>query len=55
MLRGPLALELRQNSPFAGALSQDSRSRVLAAFVKHWRDEHTATHERSDPERLASA
>ncbi|MGH3788246.1 MAG: helix-turn-helix domain-containing protein [Pseudonocardiaceae bacterium] len=53
--RGPLALELRQNSPFAGALSQETRARVLAAFVRHWRDEHTAAHERSDPERLASA
>lgn len=47
--RSPLALELRQNSPFAGALSQETRSRVLAAFVQHWRDE------RSGRERLASA
>ncbi len=49
--RSPLALELRQNSPFAGALPQETRSRVLAAFVKHWRDGH----ERSGRERLASA
>jgi hypothetical protein len=53
--RSPLALELRQNSPFAGALSQETRSRVLAAFVKHWRDEHTAAPERSGRKRLASA
>ncbi|MGH3593081.1 MAG: hypothetical protein ACRDRF_18870, partial [Pseudonocardiaceae bacterium] len=43
--RSPLALELRQNSPFAGALPQQTRSLVLAAFAKHWRDEHTAGHE----------
>jgi excisionase family DNA binding protein len=53
--RSPLALELRQNSPFAGALPQETRSRVLGAFVKHWRDEHTAAHERSDHDQLASA
>lgn len=51
----PLARELRQNSPFAGALPQETRSRVLAAFTKHWRDEHTAAHERSGREQLASA
>jgi excisionase family DNA binding protein len=51
----PLALELRQNSPFAGALPQETRSRVLAAFAKHWRDEHAAAHERFGRERLASA
>jgi hypothetical protein len=28
----PLALELRQNSPFAGVLSDDERSAVLRAF-----------------------
>ncbi|MDQ2707386.1 MAG: helix-turn-helix domain-containing protein [Actinomycetota bacterium] len=38
--RNPLSLELRQNSPFAGALPQETRSRVLAAFVQHWRDDH---------------
>ncbi|MGH3821025.1 MAG: helix-turn-helix domain-containing protein, partial [Pseudonocardiaceae bacterium] len=53
--RSPLALELRQNSPFAGALPPETRSRVLAAFVKHWRDEHTAAHERSGRKRLTSA
>lgn len=51
----PLALELRQNSPFAGALPPETRSRVLAAFAKHWRDEHAGTHERSGPGQLASA
>ena len=40
--RSPLAVELRQNSPFAGALSQETRSKVLAAFAKHWRTEHVA-------------
>lgn len=53
--RSPLALELRQNSPFAGALPQQTRSLVLAAFAKHWRDEHTAGHEGSGREQLASA
>jgi excisionase family DNA binding protein len=51
----PLALELRQNSPFAGALPQETRARVLTAFVKHWRNEHTAARERSGQQRLASA
>jgi excisionase family DNA binding protein len=51
----PLARELRQNSPFAGALPEEARSRVLAAFAKHWRDEHTAAHERSGREQRASA
>jgi excisionase family DNA binding protein len=37
---GPAALELRQNSPFAGVISEDARSRVLASFVRHWRREH---------------
>lgn len=38
--RDPLALELRQNSPFAGTLPQETRSRVLAAFIQHWRNDH---------------
>ena len=38
--RGPAALELRQNSPFAGVISQEVRSRVLAAFLRHWRRDH---------------
>jgi excisionase family DNA binding protein len=42
----PLAVELRQNSPFAGVLPQVTRSRVLAAFAEHWRAEHTDSHRR---------
>ena len=38
--RTPRALELRQNSPFAGVLPQDTRATVLAAFAQHWREEH---------------
>ena len=38
--RGPAALELRQNSPFAGVISEEVRSRVLASFVRHWRRDH---------------
>ena len=38
--QGPAALELRQNSPFAGVISEQVRSRVLASFVRHWRREH---------------
>jgi len=38
--RAPGAVELRQNSPFAGALPQQTRSQVLTAFIKHWRSEH---------------
>jgi hypothetical protein len=38
--RSPRALELRQNSPFAGALPQETRAQVLNAFAQHWRQEH---------------
>ena len=38
--RRPAALELRQNSPFAGVISEAVRSRVLASFVRHWRRDH---------------
>src|ERR1035438_5004135 len=38
--QGPAALELRQSSPFAGVISQEVRSRVLASFVRHWRRDH---------------
>jgi excisionase family DNA binding protein len=38
--RGSAALELRQNSPFAGVISEAVRSRVLASFVRHWRRDH---------------
>lgn len=40
--RSPGAVELRQNSPFAGVLTDDERTRVLAAFRSHWRRDHTA-------------
>lgn len=33
--------ELRQNSPFAGVLSDDDRRRVLSSFREHW-DEGTS-------------
>lgn len=36
----PEAAELRQNSPFAGILSQEERRRVLDSFRNHWRSEH---------------
>ena len=38
--QGPTALELRQNSPFAGVISQEVRSRVLTSFRLHWLMEH---------------
>ncbi|HEX7351632.1 helix-turn-helix domain-containing protein [Brachybacterium sp.] len=34
--------ELRQNSPFAGVLSDQVRRRVLASFREHWGQEHSA-------------
>jgi excisionase family DNA binding protein len=40
--RAPLALELRQNSPFAGVLTPELRTRVLSAFAEHWRTDHGA-------------
>jgi len=40
--RSPDAVELRQNSPFAGVLSEAERHAVLAAFASHWRREHVA-------------
>jgi excisionase family DNA binding protein len=39
----PHAVELRQNSPCAGVLPQDVRSRVLTAFTRHWRADHAPT------------
>jgi excisionase family DNA binding protein len=45
--RSPRALELRQNSPFAGTLPQETRSNVLAAFIKHWREVHGTTADRT--------
>jgi excisionase family DNA binding protein len=40
--RAPLAIELRQNSPFAGVLTNDERAAVHAAFREHWRRDHAA-------------
>jgi hypothetical protein len=40
--RTPLAFELRQNSPFAGVLTDRQRTAALAAFREHWRRDHTA-------------
>jgi excisionase family DNA binding protein len=39
---GPEATELRQNSPFAGVLSEEERQACLVAFRKHWNEEHSA-------------
>ena len=36
------AIELRQNSPFAGVLPESERLAVLAAFAVSWRSEHAA-------------
>lgn len=36
----PRAVELRQNSPFAGVLPDETRVRVLKAFNDHWRRDH---------------
>jgi excisionase family DNA binding protein len=40
--RAPEAIELRQNSPFAGVLSEADRRAVLGAFADRWRSAHTA-------------
>lgn len=40
--RAPDAVELRQNSPFAGVLPEAERRTVLSAFADRWRDEHAA-------------
>src|SRR2546425_9344728 len=40
--RSPLAVELRQNSPFAGALPEAERHAVLAAFASRWRRDRAA-------------
>lgn len=34
--------ELRQNSPFAGVLSDIERRQVLRSFREHWDGEHAA-------------
>lgn len=36
----PEACELRQNSPFAGVLPEDTRQAVLRSFAEHWSREH---------------
>ncbi len=38
--RSPVAVELRQNSPFAGVLPTEERQRALAAFRSHCLREH---------------
>ena len=38
----PEANELRQNSPFAGVLDDETRVRVLRSFNDHWKREHTS-------------
>ncbi len=38
----PWAVELRQNTPFAGVLHPDERNAALAAFRNHWRKAHAA-------------
>ncbi len=40
--REPYAMELLQNSPFAGVLTVDERQAVLDAFIDRWRDAHAA-------------
>lgn len=40
--RNPRAVELRQNSPFAGVLDEAERQAALAAFQDHWRTAHAA-------------
>ena len=50
----PHAVELRQNSPFAGVLPQDTRSRVLTAFIRHWRADHAPTSNTTDRELVDS-
>lgn len=41
--RSPEALELRQNTPFAGMVTPEVRARVLSAFAEHWRKAHEPT------------
>jgi hypothetical protein len=38
----PWAVELQQNSPFAGVLRPEERAAVQAAFRNHWRKAHAA-------------
>ncbi len=40
--RAEWAVELRQNSPFAGALSTEERQQILRSFRGHWRNSTVA-------------
>jgi hypothetical protein len=40
--RAPDAVELRQNSPFAGVLPETERRSVLTAFASTWRRDRAA-------------
>ena len=40
--RSTQAVELRQNSLFAGVLRAEERTATLEAFRNHWRQAHTA-------------
>jgi excisionase family DNA binding protein len=40
--RAPAAVELRQNSPFAGVLPETDRRAVLTAFTSSWRRDRAA-------------
>lgn len=40
--RTSASCELRQNSPFAGVLPDETRERVLSSFNQHWAREHQA-------------
>lgn len=40
--RTPIAVELRQNSPFAGTLTEAERRAVLSAFTTSWRRDRAA-------------
>lgn len=40
--RTPQAIELRQNSPFAGVLTEQERLTALQSFRTHWRQDHAA-------------
>lgn len=37
------AEDLRQNSPFAGVLTQEQREQALASFRAHWEHRHTSS------------
>jgi excisionase family DNA binding protein len=38
--RSQEARDLRQNSPFAGVLADETRQRVLKTFKRHWAEKH---------------